>query len=305
MATDDLAPPAKPYTLPFRAAAVRELEGLGLALSQWRDGGVEFAEGDGSLGFLDLANCFREASLHPDAELGEFVKAYFRMAFQVDQPTQPELPKTFDDGADRIRLRIAPNPTEEGTQWVQPVPGTESLSFHIVFDFPTLVAYLPKALIEQSNTPKEDWIRRAKLNLLETTPADWLKPTDDVPAILAGQSGDSYDAARALVLTDYTNSDELGWLVAIPARDLLLCRKVEQAGISEFHFVKLFAQQAYGKYPHPISDEVFWVRPGFHWMPIPMTFGEESVQIFPPPEFVEALNLTVSAETPPDGDTSA
>jgi len=279
----------------FRAAVVRELERVRHEIRAWRDDGVEVEDADGAVRFHSLANVYRDVLSQSPDEPATVVREYFRRVLAAEAGRPTDLPTTIAEAADRLRLRIGlPHPEAENAPWSTPIPGAEELVLSLVFDYPTMVAYVTPAMVAQSGESIDHWVRVAKLNVGNSTPDDWLQVAFEEQGILVGKCDHTYDAARALVFTDLTDSDAAGWLVAIPGRDVLYARKVEPAGVPYFHILKMIATDAVAKLPDPINDNVYWVRPGQPWVNIPVDVRENNVSVYPPPEFVELLNITVT-----------
>ena len=286
----DPAPTPESYPLEFRALLVRELETVGLGLKAWRDGGIEVETETGSDRFFSLASLYqRVTTASPDDTL-TLVRTFCQYATVGDPDELASMPTTMEDAADRLMVRIA-QPSEDGTNAVWPVPGIEDLSVQLVIDFPTMLAYVPAAMIAKSETPANEWLYRGLDHLAARTPEGWLRLTHEAEGIYCGHADDSYDAARALVICELTNSDDLGWLVAIPNRDWLFARRVEKEGLPYFHLLKVLARQAMADQPHPLTDEIFWIRPGKSWERFRIEFEDEKVTVYPPPEFAQLLEL--------------
>ena len=301
--SDETAAPPEKYPFAFRAAVVRELEAHGLGIKEWRDGGVDLEREDGAEHFVPLFDLFRQVSAAPPEAAEGLVRQFFQPP--QSQPAQNEppaeladMPRTMEEAAERLLVRVGrPFEEDERAPWAMPVPGAPDLSLSLVIDFPTMMAFVSPEMLAKSDTAAGDWVLRGLENLMRATPDGWFRLIHENEGIWAGNAGDSYDAARALVLCELTQSDDLGWLVTIPTRDWVFARKVDEEGLKFFHLLKLIAQSAISEQPHPISDEVYWVRPGQPWERIPIEIEGDQVKVYPPQAFAEALNLEVE-ETP-------
>lgn len=296
MADADAVPES--YPMDFRALVVRELEAVGLGLKGWRDGGIEFEKEDGSDQFLSLVTLYQRVSGASSEDALTLVRTFCQHATFGNPDELSAMPTTMEDAAERLMVRIG-KPTEDGTNAVWPVPGVEELSVQLVIDFPSMLAYVPAAMVEKSETPANEWLYRALDQLASRTPEGWLKLTHEAEGIYCGHADDCYDAARALVICEVTSCDDLGWLVTIPNRDWLFARKVEKEGLPYFHLLKVLARQAMADQPHPLSDEIFWIRPGKIWERFRIDFEDEKVTVYPPPDFAAALELKLE-----EGETS-
>lgn len=290
MADEDT--PVESYPFEFRALVVRELEANGLALKRWRDDGLEVERGDGQAQYVGLANLYRRVITHP-AELSEqLVRNFFQHAHIADTDQLDQIPDRLEDAADKLRVRLGRRYTEaEHAPWGLPLDGVDDLAVSLVLDFPTMMAFVTRAMAERTDTPMEEWVARGLDNLRASAPDDWLRLLHADEGIWVGHVNDSYDAARALILCDATDCDELGWMVSVPARDWLFARKVDEAGLQFFHLLKIVAEKAFAEQPYPISDQVYWVRPGNRWTRFPIQIDGHQVTISPPPEFIDAMGL--------------
>jgi hypothetical protein len=286
-------PAPEKYPLEFRVAVVRELEAIGLGIKDWRDGGVEVEAGDGGEQFLGLANLFRRVSANPPEATDELVRDFFRnLAAGNPAEIAEQMPASIEEAADRLFARVGrPFEETEAAPWSMPVPGAEELAISLVIDYPTMMVYASKEMVGRSATPPGEWVVKGLENLIAHTPERWLQLVHENEGIYCGHAEDSYDAARALVLCELTSSDDLGWLVTVPARDWVFARKVEEAGLPYFFVLKLIARSVVAEQPYPISDEVFWVRPGKAWERFRIDLDGDKVTIYPPAEFAAALNL--------------
>ena len=282
------------YPFEFRALVVRELEALGLGVKAWRDGGLDVEIDDGREQFLGLENLFRRVTSNPPEATDQIVRQFFENA-RLGRPEEvDQLPNTMEEASERLMARIGrPFGDDEKAPWATPVLGIDDLAISLVVDFRTMMAFVSPEMMGRSETDAVEWLYLALLNLQTRAPEGWLHLLHEQEGIWCGHAEDSYDASRALVLCELTNSDELGWLVAIPARDWLFARKVEQAGLPYFHLLRVIAKTAFAEQPYPISDEVYWVRPGKPWERFRIDVEDDKVTVYPPPEFAAALNLVV------------
>lgn len=289
--------PVEGFPFEFRALVVRELEANGLALKCWRDDGLEVEREDGQTHYVGLANLYRRVITHP-AELSEqLVRTFFQHAHVADTEQFEQIPDRLEDAADKLRVRLGrPYGDAEHVPWATPLDGVDELAVSLVLDFPTMMAFVTRPMAEKSDAPMEEWVQRGLDNLKAVAPAEWLRLLYADEGIWVGHVNDSYDAARALILCEATGDDPLGWMVCVPARDWLFARKVDEAGLQFFHLLKVVAEKAFAEQPYPISDEVYWVRPGNRWTRFPIRIDEQQVTVTPPPEFIDLLGLKMEDE---------
>jgi hypothetical protein len=295
MADDDT--PVEAYPFEFRALVVQEMEAHGLELVGWRDDGLDAVDADGQARYVGLSNLYRRVITNPAEMSGQLVKEFFTHANVADSDQLSQIPDRIDDAADQLRARITrPYGDAEHAPWSLALDGAEDLAVSLVLDFPTMMAFVTKSMADKTDTPMETWVARGIENLKATAPDDWLTLAHEEEGIYIGHTNDSYDAARALILCDATQSDELGWLVAIPARDWLFARKVDRDGLKYFHLLKVGAERAFAEQPYPISDQVYWVRPGNRWELFSITIDGTRVTVMPSQEFADALGLELAEE---------
>ncbi len=293
MADDDT--PIESYPFEFRALVVQALEANGLTLKEWRDDGLEVERDDGQQQFVGLANLYRRVVTSPAEMSAELVRNFFQHAHVADTEQLGQIPDRLEDAPDRVRARITrPYGDAEHAPWCLPLDPEGELAVCLVLDFPTMMAFVTTAMADRTDTPMAEWVARGIDGLRAATPADWLQPLHPEQGIWVGHANDSYDAARALVICDATPGDELGWMVAIPTRDWLFARKVDRDGLQFVHLLKVRAEWAFGEQPYPISDQVYWVRPGNRWMKIPMAVDGQRVTVTLPPELIDALGLELT-----------
>ncbi len=276
----------------FRAAIVREVESLGLDLLSWRDDGIDVEDPSGDQRFVSLANIYREVNLQPPEETADIVHRFIQRVFVPSEDRPAELPDTLEAGAERLMIRVGPPHTEgDSAPWSDFIPGVDDLVLSLVFDYPTMVAYVSKRMLSDSSSTADAWVQQARLNLYNSTGEGWLQPAYPEMGIYAGNKQDSFDAARALVFHDLVDRDTAGWLISMPSRDLLYACKVESNNVTHFHMLKVLARDAMAKLPYPISEEVYWIRPGLEWVKIPIELTDDRVNIYPPQELVDILNI--------------
>ena len=274
----------------FRALVGRELTALGFTPTVWDGPQLKYHTSDGTEREVGTGNLFKRVKLNDPAESAALVRDFLTNVTSVSSP-EWKMPETLEECADRVLPRIGlPFAGAVKAPWSKPLPGADGLVLNLVVDFPTTMAYVTADMMTASATSPGDWLDRALANLTAITKPDWLKPLRSEQGIFACHTTDSYDAARALLLCELTGNDPAGWLVAVPARDWLFARKVETIGVAHFHHLKVLAERAKEEQPYPISDTVYWVRPGKRWQEFRIEIADEKVRVYPPPEFVEVLN---------------
>jgi hypothetical protein len=279
----------------FRELVEREMTALGYVPGEWDGRQLKYRTADGKEQELGTGNLLKRVKLNDPDDAPGIVREFVTNISAVAAP-EWKLPETLEECPDRILPRIGQPFTAGGpVPWSLPMPGTDELVVNLVIDFPTTMAYVTPDLLAKSATPPEVWLDRAITNLKALTKPEWLTPHQPEDGIVACHTNDSYDAARALLLCERTGNDPAGWLVAVPARDWLFARKVDMSGVAHFHHLKTLANKAKREQPYPISDTVFWLRPGQPWQEFKIEFEGKKVTIHPSAEFVEVLNGLVAA----------
>jgi hypothetical protein len=275
----------------FRALVEREMVALGFTPLGWKGPQLKYrlTAGDQTARELGTANLRKRVKLNPSAESAGIVREFIRNVTAVTAP-EWKMPETLEECADRLLPRVG-QPFAQGVPapWSDPLPGAPGLVVNLVVDFPTTMAYVTPEMVAKSATPAAEWVARAITNLKAITRPDWLRPMGGDHGLMACHTNDSYDAARALLIGERTGDDPAGWLLAVPARDWLFARKVEMSGVPHFHRVKVLAEKAKKEQPYPISDAVYWVRPGQPWQEFKIEVDGDQVKVYPPEEFMDAL----------------
>ena len=271
----------------FRSLVAEELLAHGFTIEHWHSDGLDYRDPSGEVGYLGLSNLHRRyTSVEPALRL-EIIRDFLGHVLQSGAH-RPDLPKRLNDVVHRVLVRVGrPFASLEKQPWQKRLPGTE-LVLNLVIDHPGYMTYVTAEQLTESDQPPGEWLDQAVENLKDRTPADWLEQLHEESGILSGHLNDSYDAARALILSDIVDSPPAGWLVAIPTRDWLFCRPVTPEGLPHFHLLKVLAEKNYAREPYPISDEVFWIR-GHRWQPFPMEIAGDTIRMSPPPGFLEAI----------------
>lgn len=271
----------------FRQAVSHELESRGFTVSGWHADGLDYLDPDGDTGFLGLSNLLRRFRNVQAADRQRVIQEFIGHILQSGA-TQPDLPDQLEHVRHRVLVRVGqPFSGIERLPWSKRLPGTD-LILNLVIDFPNFMTYVTPEQIENSQETPGDWLDQSIENLKDRTPVDWLEPLHAESGILVGHLNDSYDAARALILSDIVDTPPGGWLIAIPTRDWLFCRPATADGMAYFHLLKVLAEKNYQSEPYPVSDQVFWIR-GHHWERFPMEIQNGCVQLTPPDGFMETI----------------
>ena len=79
------------------------------------------------------------------------------------------------------------------------------------------------------------------------------------------------------MIGEHPDTPRHGWLVAVPSRDWLFAMKAETAQVQHFHLMKILAEKNHAREPYPISDKVYWVRPGKPWLEFPIEIDADAI----------------------------
>jgi hypothetical protein len=292
---------APKYPGTFLQAFREALAGINWQITRWLGDAVECRDAEGEQQTVGLENLFRRARQAPRQEWPALIADFLNNVNEVDRD---DLPKELAAVAERILPRLS-QPLLAGLEeakrpWAQPL-GDTGLCVHLVIDYPKCMSYVSEELIAESGRPGADWLEQARTNLRARTPADCIEAIDEDSGIRICAVGDAYDAARALLLDDLLpESAAAGCFVAPLSRDRLFVLPVTLPALRFVHLLKVLAEKNYKTTPYVISDEVFWVHQGT-WRLLPIELGGQQVNVVPPAELVEVLNLLASERGPDAG----
>ncbi len=272
----------------FRAAVARELLAHDLTPKAWHAAGVDCVTAAGESRYLGLANLYRRAKSAGREEWPAMVR-HFLGVLATSTSAENAPPDSLDAvrGRVRVRLGVPFALAEPANPWQRLLAGTP-LAVNLVIDSDEYMTYVTQGMVEASGESADDWLAVGIANLRDATPDDWLGTFHEETGMLGGHAGDSYDAARALVLEEIGEPSPAGWLVAIPARDWLFALPVTRASLPGLPLLKVLTQKSYAEDAYPICDEVFWVRGGV-WERLPVTLTDERADVSPSDAFLAAL----------------
>jgi hypothetical protein len=296
--------PVGPLAEDFREAVTQRLADQGFTVTRWyEDGlGLDCESADGQSRYLGFSNLYRKCLDADRSEWPTIIDDFLEVIMLTVEQKDSQIPDDLAQATDRLLVRVGkPFEIKDGKgPWQKRLPGTE-LVLNLVIDSPRFMTYVTLDAMKKSDRPAGEWLDTALTNLKRTTPDDWITILDDT-GILCGHCNDSYDAARALILSELREPAPTGWLVCIPARDWMFALPATLDKLEKFHLLKVLAEKNYESKPYPVSDEVFWVR-GRKWQVFKMEIDAEGVRVYPSDEFARALGMVVEDEpTAPEGD---
>lgn len=164
------------------------------------------------------------------------------------------------------------------------------LEVHLVVDEPNTVRTVRERDLDEWSIGFDDLYDVALANLERTTRADRLVPLEGQANTLVYDSGDSYDAARILLLRQLLEPwPREGAIVIVPSRDILLCVPLRGGeALAAMNTAFPLGHGLHEKVGYGISDQPFWFD-GEDWEHIPVAFGPAGLEIFPPERFLRAI----------------
>ena len=257
----------------------------GFRVERWLPAGVLVTDAAGSAQELNLVHLARRLKNLPDEEWEAAAHDFLGVLLRATTTLGP-----LESHAEQLRLRLGPAypPGGAGTPFAQPLPGT-GLVRNLVVDSPRHMCYVTAADIEASGKSASEWLELAARNLAATTEPGWLGPIQPDLPVLAGNAGDGYDAARALVLDRLTRPTEAGHFIAVPARDWLFALPATPEALDRLGVLAAAAAATYRNDPYPVSPKVYWVRPIEGWETLDLAPASEGVAFDPPEHLLKAI----------------
>ncbi len=285
--------PVGPLAEDFRETVKQQLATAGFTVTRWyEDGlGLDCKNASGETRYLGFSNLYRKCLDADRDEWPKIVTDFLEVIVLTTDQKDVQIPDDLATATDRLLVRIGkPFEIKDGKgPWQKKLPGTE-LVLNLVLDSPRFMTYVTLDVLKRSDRPAGEWLDIALANLKRTTPDDWITVLEDTN-IQCGHCNDSYDASRALILSELCEPSPTGWLVCIPARDWLFALPATIANLGQFHLLKILAEKNYESKPYPVSDQVFWVRDR-KWEVFRIDITPEGIQVYPSEEFAAALGMT-------------
>lgn len=164
---------------------------------------------------------------------------------------------------------------------------------YLVADEPGNTWYLQDHHIADWNVSFDDLYTLAVENLAKKTDKDKLHPfaASPAPGVYEYDSGDSFDAARILVLEHLLGSiPEHGVVIMVPSQEMLLCVPLLTVeAIAAMNAMLVIGKGLYSKSRSGITDQPFWFD-GRTWQHVPVQHRRGgNVEMKPPVRFMQAL----------------
>jgi hypothetical protein len=299
--------PVGPLAEDFRETVKQQLATLGFTVTRWHEDGLglDCVNADGESRYLGFSNLYRKCLDADRDQWPKIIDDFLEVIVLTTDKKDVQIPDDLASAADRLLVRIGkPFEIKDGKgPWQKKLPGTD-LVLNLVIDSERFMTYVTLDVMAKSDRPAGEWLDVALANLKRGTPDDWITVLDETD-IMCGHCNDSYDAARALILSELREPPPGGWLLCIPSRDWMFALPAEVSKLGQFHLLKILAEKNYESKPYPISDQVFWVR-GRKWEVFKIEMDSEGIRVFPSDEFAQALGMTTADEgEAPEGEASS
>lgn len=239
---------------------------------------------------LGILEHFLRASLSAPTDQGHtFEEVQGRLMPRIGRPFAKEL----EVPPSRVWLQGRPGETRTGRDSQRgsvTLPALPTLEVNVVVDEAESVWYVRQKHLTEWKVCFEMLLSLATENLRRRTSPSQLKPIDRMPGILACDTGDSYDAARLLVIKDLVVPwPREGVVVAAPVRDLLLCVRLDSMeAVRAMNPMFGAAQRLSAKEGYAITGHAMWFD-GTTWEYFPTRVSDKGIEAFPPNRFVGAL----------------
>jgi len=181
--------------------------------------------------------------------------------------------------------------TRDAAQGTVVIPEVPPLETNVVVDEPRTVWYVRQKHLTEWNVDFDALLPIAIENLRRRSSPNPLIRVDQMPETLACETGDSYDAARLLIIKDLVVPwPREGVIAVVPNRDLLLCVRLDSLdSIRAMKPMFAFAQRQSTAMGYPITGHALWFD-GTVWEYIPSRLEGKGVGVFAPDRFVQALD---------------
>jgi hypothetical protein len=166
------------------------------------------------------------------------------------------------------------------------------VSTYLVADEPTGAWYLQDHHLSDWNVTFDELLPVAVENLGQRTDKAKLHPlaASPAPGVYEYDSGDSFDAARLLVLEHLLGPlPDHGVVVMVPSQETLLCVPLHaMEAIAAMNAMLILGKAMCSKAKSGITDQPFWFD-GRAWQHVPVQHRRGAVEVKPPDRFVRAL----------------
>lgn len=283
---------ATAYSEGFLNAVRRVIESLGGSVEGFR-GGYLIAGFSGRRHGLGLDNLYRAwGGASPD-EGEQLIRNHLARAQNalLDSARRQEEERDFAHVLDRLMPRVGQAFSDVGFQnrVVARRLTSDGLFLNFVIDYPETVTYVEKRFLDDWGVTAQDLRRVALANLRKRTRTALFQPLEPGKPLYAYESRDTYDAARLLLLDELMpEARKLGFIAAVPGRDLLLAYPLSPRRLTDLHQLVQISRHFHSKLTYAVSNQVYWVRDG-RISHIPSLIESGKVIVVPPDDMVQAL----------------
>lgn len=255
------------------------------------NGIVTLIDDEMSFGLLNIAQICSQSN---QALWPELIEEHFNLIFDSFEDTEDPSSWTFEEVREILLVRLYPEdildePGEEFLIFRRDIPGTISA---LVYDFPTYVKIVPSKDMVNWGTTSDEIFQIALENTYHIyhTPGIWEDFGNGIQVHIL-ISDNFFVASQALVLEHYKDCQGVyGSLVGIPVRDTLLCYPINNEDVVNaitllIHVISGLEQEG----PGSLSSRLYWYHDGSH-TELPYDIHVDSINFYPPEEFVEMLN---------------
>ncbi len=201
----------------------------------------------------------------------------------------------------KVRLLAEGLPNQDHLVLRKPMEGVLSV---LVYDLPDAIATVPREHVTNWCMFDDELFELAMGRVRDDKPGREVVEIERgvEAAVLAGES--YFAASHALLIDEYLPKDAsgLGALIALPHRHLVVYHEIkDERVVPALNRLVQLAHSMHADGPGAISPSVFWYEPThrrFHR--IRAEIGDDSIEIYPPREFVEMLNGLVMPDSDPD-----
>lgn len=200
----------------------------------------------------------------------------------------------FAEARDYLKVRLFADglPNEDQLVLRRPMEGVLSV---LVYDLPDAIATVPRDHVTNWGLFDDELFELALGHVRADRPdREEVELDDGVKAsLLAGQS--YFSASHALLIDEYLAADaRRGALVVLPHRHVVLYHEIkDEKVIPALNRLVQLAHSMHSDGPGGITPSVYWFDRR-RFVRIPARIDDDSIEIYPPREFVEMLNELVA-----------
>jgi hypothetical protein len=249
-------------------------------------------EGTRLLGLSNLAQLCRKIARN---EWEEVIAGHLGQLLRLPEEggdLLERLGEDFEEAREYLKLRLMADglPNQDQLVLRKPMEGVLSV---LVYDMPDAIATVPRQHVTNWCRFDDELFELAMNRVRADRPDREMVEIEDgvVAAVLAGES--YFAASHALLINEYLPPDsDRGALVVLPHRHLVVYHEIkDERVVPALNRLVQLAHSMHADGPGAISPSVFWYQPSHRrYHRIHAEVGDDSIEIYPPAEFVEMLN---------------